>query len=43
MYEDGVRLFVEAGPRGNLTAFVSDILRGNLHLAMPANLRGGPG
>ncbi|HEY2844367.1 MAG TPA: 4'-phosphopantetheinyl transferase superfamily protein, partial [Bryobacteraceae bacterium] len=38
MYQDGVRLFVEAGPRGNLTAFVSDILRGKPHLAMPANL-----
>jgi acyl transferase domain-containing protein len=38
MYEDGVRLFVEAGPRGNLTAFVSDILRGRPHLAMPANV-----
>ena len=38
MYADGVRLFVEAGPRGNLTAFVSDILRGKPHLAMPANL-----
>ncbi len=38
MYDDGVRIFVEAGPRGNLTAFVSDILRGKPHLAMPANL-----
>jgi len=38
MYDDGVRLFVEAGPRGNLTAFVSDILRGKPHLAMPANI-----
>lgn len=38
MYEDGVRVFVEAGPRGNLTAFVSDILRGRPHLAMPANV-----
>ncbi|HYI92559.1 MAG TPA: beta-ketoacyl synthase N-terminal-like domain-containing protein [Bryobacteraceae bacterium] len=38
MYDDGVRLFVEAGPRGNLTAFVSDILRGQPHLAMPSNL-----
>jgi len=38
MYDDGVRLFVEAGPRGNLTAFISDILRGRPHLAMPANL-----
>lgn len=38
MYENGVRVFVEAGPRGNLTAFVSDILRGKPHLAMPANV-----
>ena len=38
MYEDGVRIFVEAGPRGNLTAFVSDILRGKPHLAIPANV-----
>jgi acyl transferase domain-containing protein len=38
LYEDGARLFVEAGPRGNLTAFVSDILRGKPHLAMPANV-----
>lgn len=38
MYEDGVRIFVEAGPRGNLTAFVGDILRGKPHLAMPANV-----
>ncbi len=38
MYNDGVRIFVEAGPRGNLTSFVSDILRGKQHLAMPANV-----
>ena len=38
MYDEGVRLFVETGPRGNLTAFVSDILRGKPHLAMPANI-----
>ncbi|MBV8731548.1 MAG: acyltransferase domain-containing protein, partial [Acidobacteriia bacterium] len=38
MYDDGVRVFVESGPRGNLTAFVSDILRGKPHLAMPANV-----
>ena len=37
MYEDGVRIFVEAGPRGNLCAFVDDILRGRSHLAMPAD------
>jgi len=38
MYADGVRIFVEVGPRGNLTAFVDDILRGSPHLAMPANI-----
>jgi acyl transferase domain-containing protein len=38
LYDDGVRIFVEAGPRGNLTAFVSDILRSRQHLAMPANV-----
>jgi len=38
MYADGVRLFVEVGPRGNLTAFVDDILRGRPYLAVPANV-----
>ncbi len=38
MYEAGARIFVEIGPRGNLTAFVDDILRGKPHLAMPSNL-----
>ncbi len=38
MYADGVRIFVEVGPRGNLTAFVDDILRGSPHLAMPSNV-----
>ena len=38
MYDDGARIFVEAGPRGNLTAFVSDILRNKPHLAMSANV-----
>ena len=28
MHNDGVRTFVEIGARGNLTAFVDDILRG---------------
>ena len=28
LHDEGVRLFVEVGPRGNLTAFVEDILRG---------------
>jgi acyl transferase domain-containing protein len=34
MYEAGARIFVEAGPRGNLTAFVDDVLRGRPHLAV---------
>lgn len=38
MHGDGVRLFVEAGPRGNLSAFVEDILRGKEFAAIPANL-----
>lgn len=38
MYADGVRLFVEAGPRGNLSAFVEDILRGKPFAAVPANV-----
>ncbi|MDB5306284.1 MAG: fabD 1 [Gemmataceae bacterium] len=38
MYADGVRVFVEAGPRGNLSAFVEDILRGRAFAAIPANV-----
>jgi malonyl CoA-acyl carrier protein transacylase len=38
MHADGVRLFVECGPRGNLSAFVEDILRGRPFAAIPANL-----
>ncbi len=38
MYADGARIFVEAGPRGNLTSFVSDILRDKAHLSMAANV-----
>ena len=43
MHDSGVRLFLEVGPRGNLSAFVQDILRGRDHLAVPANIsrRGG--
>src|SRR5205823_11576680 len=39
MHADGVRLFVEAGPRGNLSAFVEDILRGKTFAAIPANVQ----
>ncbi len=38
MFADGVRVFVEAGPRGNLSAFVEDILRGKSFAAIPANV-----
>src|SRR5262249_44420968 len=38
MYQNGVRIFVEVGPRHNLTAFVDDILRGKPHLAVPSNM-----
>ncbi|MDY3561183.1 polyketide synthase dehydratase domain-containing protein [Gemmata sp. JC673] len=38
MHADGVRLFVECGPRGNLSAFVEDILRGKPFAAIPANV-----
>ncbi|MEW5987988.1 MAG: beta-ketoacyl synthase N-terminal-like domain-containing protein, partial [Chloroflexota bacterium] len=38
MYEDGVRLFVEVGPRGNLSAFIGDVLRKKPHQAIPANV-----
>ena len=39
MYADGARVFVEVGPRGNLTAFVDDILRGQPHLSMATNVQ----
>ncbi|MCS6851308.1 MAG: polyketide synthase dehydratase domain-containing protein [Gemmataceae bacterium] len=38
MYADGVRLFVESGPRGHLTSFVQDILRGRPFVAVASNL-----
>jgi malonyl CoA-acyl carrier protein transacylase len=38
MHAAGVRLFVEVGPRGNLSAFVEDILRGKRFIALPANM-----
>ena len=34
MYDDGARIFLESGPRGNLTAFVDDILHGKPHVAI---------
>ena len=38
MYEEGVRLFVDVGARGNLAGFVEDTLRGRPHYAVAANL-----
>jgi acyl transferase domain-containing protein/phosphopantetheinyl transferase len=38
MYRDGVRIFVEVGPRANLTGFIDDILRGKPYAALPTNL-----
>lgn len=37
MYRDGVRIFVEVGPRGNLAGFIDDTLRGKPYIAIPAN------
>lgn len=39
MHDDGVRVFVEVGPSGNLTAFVNDILAGDDCLALSSNVR----
>ncbi|SIT15312.1 Acyl transferase domain-containing protein [Roseivivax lentus] len=43
MYEDGARIFVECGPRNNLTAFANDILRKTPHLAVSADTPGRTG
>jgi acyl transferase domain-containing protein len=38
MYQAGARIFIESGPRGNLTAFVDDVLRGKPHLCVPMDV-----
>ncbi len=38
MHHDGVRVFIECGPRGNLSSFLDDTLRGKAYAAVPANL-----
>ncbi len=38
MHRDGVRIFVEVGPRGNLTSFVDDILKGSDYAAVASNM-----
>lgn len=37
LYADGVRVFIDAGPRGNMTAFIDDILRDRPHLTITPN------
>src|SRR5207237_7062981 len=39
MYQDVALIFVEGGPRGNLTGFIDDILRGKPYIAIPANVQ----
>ncbi len=38
LHDDGVRILIEVGPRGNLTSFVEDILRGERFLTAPVNV-----
>jgi hypothetical protein len=38
MYRDGIRIFIEVGPRGNLAGAIAQTLAGRPHLAVPANL-----
>jgi acyl transferase domain-containing protein/phosphopantetheinyl transferase len=38
MYRDGIRIFVEAGPRANLTGFIDDVLRGREYAAIASNV-----
>jgi acyl transferase domain-containing protein/phosphopantetheinyl transferase len=38
MHADGVRIFVEAGPRANLTGFIDDSLRGREYAAIASNV-----
>ncbi|HLV02076.1 MAG TPA: beta-ketoacyl synthase N-terminal-like domain-containing protein, partial [Acidobacteriota bacterium] len=38
MYDDGIRLFVEVGPKANLTGFINDSLRGKKFAAIPSNV-----
>ncbi|MDW7772814.1 MAG: type I polyketide synthase [Desulfobulbaceae bacterium] len=38
MYDDGIRIFLEVGPRANLTGFVNDILSKRPFLAVATNV-----
>ena len=39
LYEDGVRIFLEVGPKGNLISFVDNILQKKTYLAIASNLK----
>jgi acyl transferase domain-containing protein/phosphopantetheinyl transferase len=39
LHERGARIFVEVGPRGNMTAFIEDILRGRPCCAVASDVR----
>ncbi|MBX3411466.1 MAG: polyketide synthase dehydratase domain-containing protein [Pirellulales bacterium] len=39
MHAAGIRIFVEVGPRGNLTNFITDTLRGKPHAAVPLDVQ----
>ncbi len=39
MYNEGIRIFLEVGPRANLTGFVNDILKGKSYLAVASNIQ----
>jgi acyl transferase domain-containing protein len=39
MHRDGVRLFLEIGPRSNLTGFTDDVLRSKPHASIPSNVQ----
>ena len=43
MYDDGFRIFLEAGPRGNLCGFVNDTLSGREFLALELDVMTQPG
>ncbi len=38
MYDDGIRLFIEVGPRANLSSFVGDILKKKPHCTVATNV-----
>ncbi|MCK5545552.1 MAG: polyketide synthase dehydratase domain-containing protein [Desulfobulbaceae bacterium] len=42
MYDDGIRIFLELGPRANLTGFVNDTLKGKDVLAVSSNVHHRP-